>query len=303
MRRKAQPPYLPILQHPQELGLEVHRHLGDLVEQHRALVGLLQEAGFVGGGAGEGALHMPEELGLDQVLGERRAVDLHVGPARARALGVQRVGRQLLAGAALAHDEHVGVRPGHRLQKIEHPAHRRRAAQQLAETRLLGQAPLEIGGLRQEAPPLQCLAHQGEHLGGVERFGDEVEGALLGGLHRLGDGGVARHDDHFERRILALELLQELEAVAIGQDQVHQGESEFPLGHLAEGRDAVPGHPDVIALTFEDDSEPVGDRGLVVYKEDARLHGFSHLLFSLAWRKPLCHQGDTQHLIEPLQFS
>ncbi len=80
---------------------------------------------------------------------------------------------------------------------------------------------------------------------------------------------MPRHDDHFERGVLALELLQELEAVAVGQDQIHQGEGEFPLGHLTEGRHDVPGHPDVIALTFENDPQPIGDRGLVVYQEDA----------------------------------
>jgi hypothetical protein len=125
--RAAQPPHLAVLQHAEELGLQVHRHLGDLVEQHRALVGFLEETGLVGGGAGEGALHVAEELGLDEVLGERGAVDLDVGSGGARALGVQRIGRQLLAGAALADDEHVGVRAGHRLQQIEHPAHRRRS--------------------------------------------------------------------------------------------------------------------------------------------------------------------------------
>ena len=81
---------------------------------------------------------------------------------------------------------------------------------------------------------------------------------------------------------LALSSSQEVEAVAVGQDQVDEGEGELPLGHLTEGRHTVRGHSDVIPLTFEDDSKPVGDRGLVVYQEDARLHGFSHLAFSLA---------------------
>jgi hypothetical protein len=110
------------------------------------------------------------------------------------------------------------------------------------------------------------------------------------------------HDDHFEGRVLALELLEELKAIAVGQDEVDQGQRELALRHLAHGGYAVAGHPDVIALRFEDHPEPLGDSRLVVHQKDARLHGFSHLLIRLAWSRPLCHQGDTLLVIEGFSY-
>ena len=82
----AEPPHRAVLEHPQELGLEIRRHLGDLVEEQRAPVRLLEQPRLVRGGAGERALDVAEQLGLDEVLGQRRAVDLDQGPVGAGAL-------------------------------------------------------------------------------------------------------------------------------------------------------------------------------------------------------------------------
>jgi hypothetical protein len=50
-----------------------------------------------------------EQLALEQRLGDRAAVDRHEGPGGARAEPVDGVGGQLLAGAALAEDQHRRV--------------------------------------------------------------------------------------------------------------------------------------------------------------------------------------------------
>jgi hypothetical protein len=64
---------LALLQHAQQLGLQVERHLADLVEEQRAAVGELERAGARGDGAGERALLVAEQLALEQVLGARRS--------------------------------------------------------------------------------------------------------------------------------------------------------------------------------------------------------------------------------------
>ena len=66
--------------------------------------------------AGEGAALVAEELALDQVLGDRRAVDLDERLVAARRVLVQRARDELLAGAALAGDEHGGRRVGDALE-------------------------------------------------------------------------------------------------------------------------------------------------------------------------------------------
>ena len=63
-------------------------------------------------GVGEGAPRVAEELALEELLGHRGAVDGDEGSLRARAARVERPRDELLAGPALAGDEHrrVGAR-------------------------------------------------------------------------------------------------------------------------------------------------------------------------------------------------
>ena len=77
-----------LLQHAQHLRLHLQAHVADLVEEQRAAVGQLELAAAPGERAGERALLVAEQLGLDQLLGDRGAVDLHeraprAGPSRA----------------------------------------------------------------------------------------------------------------------------------------------------------------------------------------------------------------------------
>ena len=72
-------------------------------------IGLLELADLLLGGAGERALLVPEQLRLDQLLGNRRAVHLHEALPGARAVAVDGARNQLLADAALAEQQHGGI--------------------------------------------------------------------------------------------------------------------------------------------------------------------------------------------------
>ena len=97
-----------LLKEAQQLDLQRQRDVADLVEEQRAAVGQLDLA--VGGldRAGERALLVAEQLALEQVLGDRRAID---GDelALAAARFVNRAGEQFLAGAAGAEQHHRDV--------------------------------------------------------------------------------------------------------------------------------------------------------------------------------------------------
>ena len=84
-------------------------------------------------GAGEAALLVAEELGLDQLVGDRRAVDLDEGALAPRARAVDGTRHQLFAGAALAGDQHR--RRG-----------RRRLLDGLAQRFIAGEAPTISSG-------------------------------------------------------------------------------------------------------------------------------------------------------------
>ena len=66
---------LPLLQRGQELGLKVERQVADLVEEEGAVVSGLEPADALAGSAGERALGVAAQLGLEQGLAGRAAVD------------------------------------------------------------------------------------------------------------------------------------------------------------------------------------------------------------------------------------
>jgi hypothetical protein len=105
----ADPRELAVLEHAQQLALERERDLADLVEEERTAVGSLETADAVLLRAGEGAPHVPEELALEEVLRDRRAVDADERPLGAPAVRVDAPGDELLPRPGLAEDEHRGV--------------------------------------------------------------------------------------------------------------------------------------------------------------------------------------------------
>src|SRR5690606_16772356 len=93
----AQPLDLALLQDAQQLHLDRGGHLAHLVEEERAAVRPLEATLLARDGAGERAALVAEQLALEDRLRERRAVDRHERPRRARRVVVQRPRRELLA--------------------------------------------------------------------------------------------------------------------------------------------------------------------------------------------------------------
>src|SRR6185436_16671026 len=124
---------LALLQKAQQLRLRAERHLADLVEEQRPAVRGLDQPRAIAIGAGERAAHVSEELALDQVLRQRRAVD---GGERLRAprrVAVNRARDQLLAGAGLAEDADRDVAAGDARHQRANLAHHGRIADDAVE--------------------------------------------------------------------------------------------------------------------------------------------------------------------------
>jgi hypothetical protein len=123
LARAADRPHRLRLQHVQELGLERRRHLAHLVEQQRSTVGLGEQPASIRARSGEGSFDVPEQLALQQRLGKRRAVDAHERLRVPRALRVNDVRDEALAGAGLSRQQHrcIGLRDA--LHDLEHLAH------------------------------------------------------------------------------------------------------------------------------------------------------------------------------------
>ena len=81
----ADAPDLARFERAQQLGLHARRHRPDLVEEERAAAGVLDQPGARPGRAGERAARVPEELVLEQRVGERGAVERDERLVRPRA--------------------------------------------------------------------------------------------------------------------------------------------------------------------------------------------------------------------------
>ena len=117
---------------PQQQPLHPQRHLADFVEEDAAAVGHLELALLVSIGTGEAALHVTEELGLQQRFGQTGAVDgNHVarGPCAPLVDGVR---HKLLADAALAGNEDLRIGPGDTLDLLRQLANRGAAPNQFS---------------------------------------------------------------------------------------------------------------------------------------------------------------------------
>ena len=136
-------------------------------------------------GAGERALLESEQLALEQLGRQRRAVHLHERLVLAQRLLVQRARDELLARAALAANQHGDVGIRHPLDQVLDLSHRRAVAEQHRVLGLLLELVAEVCDFLRELPLLERVAEQHFELGVLERLADEVGGAQL---HRLHDG-------------------------------------------------------------------------------------------------------------------
>jgi hypothetical protein len=101
---------------------------GDFVEENRAAVGEFEPARPAALGAGEGAGLVAEQLRIQQGFGHRGAVQLDERRVPARRQIGQAAGHELLAGAALADDQHRAVQRRDLGNMRQHVQERRRLA-------------------------------------------------------------------------------------------------------------------------------------------------------------------------------
>ncbi len=222
-----------LLQGAKQLGLHSQGHLADLVEKERAAAGLQEEAAARLPGVGEGALHVAEELTLQDVFGHRGAVDGDERALRPGAARVDRPGRELLSGAALAGDEHVRFGLRDPLDEIVGAGHGRRRSDHVLEALRALDPESQPAHLLAKRVILHAAIERHHEVVGVEGLGDVVVGARAHGGDRGVDAPERRHDHDGDD--------------AIGGDDARaQIGSRDPL-HLKVGEDDV----DVVGSRFE----------------------------------------------------
>ena len=138
----------------QDLRLHRQRQLADLVDEERALVGLLEVTEPRRMRARERALHVTEQLGLGELGGNGGGVEADerlVGALRVR---VERRGEHVLADAALSGEQHGDVLGGDARDDVEHAPEGRALRDDRPSQRRLGAEPrvLETEDARVSTP-------------------------------------------------------------------------------------------------------------------------------------------------------
>src|SRR5688572_20348511 len=235
----AEAPERPLLEYAQQLHLGRRRHLGDLVEEQRAVIRQLEAPFAAVGRAGERALLVPEDLALEQRLRNRRAVDRHERLLGARAQLVDRLGDELLAGARLAPDQHRRRRRGGLLDDLVDLAHARTAADHVAEAAVLAQLPAQDLYLAPRVLPLDDLVEQDLQPLRLDRLGQVVVGALLDRLDRRFNGPLGGQDHHGVLAPVVLERAEQVEAAHPRHHEVADDDGRAEDGDPLEGFLAV----------------------------------------------------------------
>ena len=170
-----------LLDRAQQFGLQADVHLGDFVEQQRAAGRFLELADAAGDRAGEGALLVAEQFGLQQMFGDRRAINRNERPLGAGRARVDVARQHFLAGTGLAGDHDGGIRARDLLRQLDDLAHGFVAIDQIA----------------------RIIGDRGEYRGDQFRIGRQRD-VFLGASVDRGDrgagvvGDAAGHDRHVD---------------------------------------------------------------------------------------------------------
>jgi hypothetical protein len=217
-----------------------------------------------------------EELGLQQIFGKGRTIDLDEGFTISLAVAVQGFGNQFLAGARFTGDQHGGLGGRHVADHLQQFRHLRRSAD---DRRI----ELIWCGARFEFALLHPMVVQGPHQRQlealeVERFGQVIVGSLFDQIDRIIDGGIGGHDNHRQRRLELVDPGERLESAHAYHFHVHQHGIEItPLDNAHRGVPVV-GFYAVVAPLPEHGAEHVAVHLFIIDHQnvDARACGTHH---------------------------
>ena len=112
-----------LLQHAQQLRLQLERHFADFVEEHDAAFRRAEHTEAATGSAGERALLVAEQLAFGQRRSERRAVDGNKRFVAARTQAVQQPSPEFFAGAGFAAHQNGAFDIGRALHMARNAIH------------------------------------------------------------------------------------------------------------------------------------------------------------------------------------
>jgi hypothetical protein len=248
--------------------------VADLVEEQRSAVGLLEPADALLVRARERPLFVAEELGLEQVLLQRRTVHFHEVARRPERVVMDRPRDELLARPRFAPNEHRGIALRNLLDDVENVSQARARTDDAIEVVdvLLGAA--EIFEVVLHPADLERFLDLDLHLLDLEGLLHVVERPDLHRLHGGIDRSECRHEDHGGRGMQGACRAQHVHAVAPAHLEVTQHDVEVAVVEALDRGVAVRGLFDFMFGLGETPGEPASERVVIVGDENP-----SHMTF------------------------
>ena len=201
------------------------------------------------------------------MLGQRGAVEGDEGFVAPVAAPVKLARQQLLAGAALALDQHRHVRRGDAVGQLEKLAHGRARADHGAKLALRNQPALELKVFFRQFQVVKRLFHHEAQLVHLERFREIVVSAALHRLDRDFLRPVSGDHDDDRRTFLCLQLPQEVEPALFGHLDIEQEQVRTLGGQDAARCGCAVGLQNLVAL-LERAAHAVTGRSVIVHDEN-----------------------------------
>ena len=156
---------------------------------------------FASSGPGKCAAGMAEQLALEQILDDRRAVHGNQSSGVARTEPVNRLDHQFLAGAGLAVHQHGACVRREPPDGIEQFLHDRASPDHAVKLELPGDVGIDLEEPLAPADSLPDRHEQSAQPVEVEGLGQVIERTRLDGLDGRVEGRVAGHQDHLAVRV------------------------------------------------------------------------------------------------------
>ena len=214
----------------------------------------------------------------------------------ARGVLVDRVGDQLLAGAALPDDQDRRPRRGDHLDLPVHPLHRGGAANEAAEGGHVDDAGAELEVLLLELPRLENRSDlQAKLLDVLDRLEEELVRSLFHRLDRERHRSVRRDHQEPDPRIDVPRFREHVHPVLSGHHQVGDDERHIARpAQLLEPRVRIAERRDTVAGTRQEAPEAVLVRRIVLDEDDVVLVERRHFRGSPASRQSSCCSSMTR---------
>lgn len=212
---------------------------------------------------------MAEQLALDHLLRDRRAVDFYKWLGGAFTGRMNRPGNQFLACTAFAEHHHTSVSRRHQRQLLAQRFHRNRIPDDAIF--FIGAAP-ELTQFAAELPLLQRIAdHHGDFFNG-QRFFKEIERTQLGGAYRGFDGPMTGDHNHIRPFILwdLLNLGQGFQAIDARKPDVQQNDVVGLPRQLLQARLAGLHRSARVTLIFENRGQRFANPRLIINNQNTR---------------------------------